>query len=77
MCVGYSPRPLVVPPLGQLSLSKTNSFDQTVGARTSSAGELKVEWTPTADNEADLLTKTLPADAYHRHRTSAFNIPQE
>ena len=40
------------------------------------AGELVVEWTPTAENEADLLTKTLDAEAYDRHRKTAFNMPK-
>ena len=37
-------------------------------------GELVVESVPTADNSADLLTKSLPRDAYERHRARLLNI---
>ena len=38
------------------------------------AGELHVEHVATHDNSADLLTKSLPAPAYHRHRARLMNL---
>ena len=38
------------------------------------AGVLKVESVDTRDNSADLLTKPLDADAYHRHRSRLMNL---
>ena len=38
-------------------------------------GEIEVQWVPTDQNVADLLTKSLGKEAYHRHRTTAMNLP--
>ena len=37
-------------------------------------GELIVEWVATDENTADLLTKTLGAELYYKHRASAMNL---
>jgi hypothetical protein len=39
-----------------------------------SAGIVKVEHVPTADNVADLLTKPLAFDAFARHRDTLLNL---
>ena len=38
------------------------------------AGELRVEWVATDENVADLLTKSLGSEAYHKHRARAMNL---
>ena len=35
-----------------------------------------MEAVPTADNSADLLTKSLPRDAYERHRKRLLNLSE-
>jgi hypothetical protein len=39
------------------------------------AGELRVEHIDTSANVADLLTKPLPSEPFHRHRRCALNLP--
>ena len=35
---------------------------------------LRVEYVPTADNVADILTKPLPTDTFAKHRASLLNL---
>ena len=37
-------------------------------------GKVRVTLVPTADNYSDLLTKALPTDVFHKHRSSIFNL---
>ena len=37
-------------------------------------GKVKVIYVPTAENHADMLTKALPTDVFHKHRGTIFNL---